>query len=215
MWGQKPRNFARHGVPQPELWYRPTELTLKWWDLYTTTCRGRCDDQRETNKLFDRLAVKWLDGIQSKLYSNKPNYSNDLTVQRDTWKGPLDYHSVGIFDGKKFVQRKPDQKIDCKKNWQARGDNCTIFPGNITLEGVSGKFVDNRGVNWDITGLQLGIVDRRQWMRDPRQGGRVWECDGSRNVTFPFIYQPLVPKRGYEKAKMFETFKSCFEKADA
>ena len=41
------------------------------------------------------------------------------------------------------------------------------------------------------------------------------ECEGSKNATLPFIMQPVVPKRGYAKKKMFDDFKSCFERADA
>jgi len=59
---------------------------------------------------------------------------------------------------------------------------------------------------FDLTDLQLGVVDKRIWMRD----GFVSDCDGSKNDTIPWIMNPGIGKRGYMKAQMFEDYKSCF-----
>ena len=137
--------------------YRPTEATLKWWDLYTTKCRG-CDDQRLTNDLYMKLGMSWLE-------------TDELSVQNEVWEGPISYHTIGVFDGK--------------------GPSGVIGLGRKTL---------------DLSNLQLGVVDKRVWMR----GGELSDCDGSKNETIPWIMNPIIAKRGNKKVQMFEDYKTCF-----
>lgn len=106
--------------------------------------------------------------------------------------------------------------IGCKNRKSFTGSNCTIIPAVSTVIGKSGNFTlehakyDRKTREWssklfDVTDLQLGIVSKEVWMR----GGHVKDCVG-KNETSPWIMNPDVRKVGYEKAKIFEDFKSCF-----
>jgi hypothetical protein len=170
--------------------YRPTELTLKWFDLYTASCKNKCDDQRNINGLLDMGRIRWLD-------------KSELSPQHEVWQGPIDYHTIGIFDGKDWMVPVPGNQKSCEKERQ-QGGNCTIIPDSSVAEKKSGSIEWNHR-KFDLTGFQLGIVSQKVWMRN----GGIKDCIG-KNENTPWIMNPGISKIGSAKVKMFETFKSCF-----